>query len=74
MTQKEFIAFLQQLLGLVDIRNDCSIALAKNALQAMVTLALDTRKIDKTTETMMKSAVDDFDNLLKNRDEFINTK
>ncbi len=74
MTQKEFISFLQQLLGLVDIRNDCSIALAKNALQAMVTLALDTRKIDKTTETMMKSAVDDFDNLLKNRDEFINTK
>ncbi len=71
MTQKEFIEFLQKLLALVDVRNDCSIALAKNALQAMVTLALDTRKVDKTTETMMKSAVDDFDNLLQNREQFI---
>ena len=71
MTQKEFIEFLQKLLALVDVRNDCSIALAKNALQAMVTLSLDTRKVDKTTETMMKSAVDDFDNLLQNREQFI---
>ena len=74
MTQKEFIEFLQKLLALVDVRNDCSIALAKNALQAMVILALDTRKVDKTTETMMKSAVDDFDNLLQNREQFISGK
>lgn len=74
MTQKEFIAYLQQLLTLVKPGDACSEALARTALLSMVTLAMETGKVDRTTTTMMKNAVDDFDSLLKNRSEFIGTR
>ena len=74
MTQKEFIEFLQKVLTLVAPENTCSVALARTAVLSMVTLSMETGKIDKTTAAMMKSAVDDFDNLLKNREQFIGTK
>ena len=74
MTQKEFIEFLQKVLTLVEPENTCSVALARTAVLSMVTLSMETGKVDKTTATMMKSAVDDFDNLLKNREQFIGTK
>ena len=74
MTQKGFIAYLQQLLALIKPEDACSVALGRTALLAMVTLSMETGKVDKTTATMMKSAVDDFDNLLKNREQFISTK
>ena len=74
MTQKEFIEFLQKVLTLVEPENICSVALARTAVLSMVTLSMETGKVDKTTAAMMKSAVDDFDNLLKNREQFIGTK
>ena len=74
MTQKEFIEFLQKVLTLVEPEKTCSVALARTAVLSMVTLSMETGKVDKTTAAMMKSAVDDFDNLLKNREQFIGTK
>lgn len=74
MTQKEFIEFLQKLLALVKPEDTCSVALGRTALLSMVTLSMETGKVDRTTATMMKSAVDDFDNLLKNREQFISGK
>ena len=39
MTMENFLSFLQQLLTMVDSRNECSIALAKTALSAVFSLA-----------------------------------
>ena len=74
MTQKEFIGFLQNVLTLVNPAEACSVAVARTAVLSMVTLSMETGKVDKTTAAMMKSAVDDFDNLLQNREQFIGTK
>ena len=39
MTMEYFLSYLQQLLTMVDSRNECSIALAKTALSAVFSLA-----------------------------------
>ena len=39
MTMENFLSYLQQLLTMVDSRNECSIALAKTALSASFSLA-----------------------------------
>lgn len=39
MTMENFLSYLQQLLTMVDSRNECSIALAKTALSAVFSLA-----------------------------------
>lgn len=39
MTMENFLSYLQQLLTMVDSRNECSIALAKTALAAVFSLA-----------------------------------
>lgn len=39
MTMENFLSYLQQLLTMVDSRNECSIALAKTALSAGFSLA-----------------------------------
>lgn len=39
MTMENFLSYLQQLLTMVDSKNECSIALAKTALSAVFSLA-----------------------------------
>ena len=71
MTFDNFLSYLQQLLTMVDADNEYSVALAQNALSAIVYLARISGKADAITIHSMVDAEDQFRYLVSHRDEFI---
>ena len=70
MSLKNFIAYLQQLLSMIDPEDKYSIALAKNALAATIALAKASGKADPITLRTMTRAEDDFNYLVRNAKDF----
>lgn len=71
MTIDNFLSFLQQLLTMVDPKNECSIAIARNTLSGIITLASTSHKVEAITLRAMKMAEMEFDYLIENRNDFI---
>ncbi len=70
MSLSNFIAYLQQLLTMVNPRDEYSVDMAKKALEATVALAFMSRKADPITLRAMRHAVDKFSNLTKHAGDF----
>ncbi len=70
MTLNNFLSYLQQLLSMVDPRDDNSVALAKNALSSTVSLARESGKADFETIRVMEKAVEHFKYLVENAKDY----
>ena len=70
MSLKNFIAYLQQLLTMVDPRDAESIERAKAALNATVQFAVASHKVDGRTHRAMYEAIDQFDLLVQTASSF----
>ena len=70
MSLKSFLIYLQQLLTMVDSTNPYSVELAKSALRETFVLAKLSEMADGFTLRSMKNALDTFDQLVRNRDQF----
>lgn len=71
MTMENFLSYLQQLLTMIDSKNDCSIALAKSALSAVVSLAKTSRKADGIVLRAMMIAEREFEYLVEHKADFV---
>ena len=71
MTMENFLSYLQQLLTMVDSRNECSIALAKTALSAVFSLAKSSGKADGIVLRAMMIADREFDYLVEHKADFV---
>ena len=71
MTIDNFLSFLQQLLTMVDPKNECSIAIARNTLSGIISLASTSQKVEAITLRAMKRAEMELGFLIDNRDDFI---
>lgn len=70
MTMDNFLCYLQQLLTMVDSRNDCSISLAKTALLTILSLAKTSGKANGIVLKAMIIADRKFEYLVEHKDEF----
>ena len=70
MSLNNFIMYLQQLLTMVESKNEYSVALAKNALSATVSLAKISGKADSITLRTMNAAMARFDMLVESKKDF----
>ena len=70
MSLSNFIAYLQQLLTMVNPRDERTVDLAKEALQATVNLAFMSWKADPTTLRAMRHAVEKFSMLAMHANDF----
>ncbi len=70
MSLKNFIAYLQQLLSMIDPEDEYSIALGKNALSATIALARVSGKADPLTLRAMIRADAQFHDLARNAKDF----
>lgn len=73
MSLKNFIAYLQQLLTMIDPLNEYSVALAKNALSATIALAEVSGKADMPTRRAMRGAEAKFRYLAEHAQDFAGT-
>ena len=73
MSIKNFIAYLQQLLSMIDPDNDYSVALAKSALTATVALVEASGKVDGMTRRTMRAALHAFNSLAEHAEDFAGT-
>ncbi len=71
MSEQNFLSFLQQVLTMVNPADETSIELGKRALNAVIELALSSRKVSAPVVRMMYVAEGCFDHLIKNADHFI---
>jgi hypothetical protein len=71
MSEQNFLSFLQQVLTMVNPEDEASIALGKIALNAVIELALSSRKVSGPVVRMMYGAENCFDQLIKNAAHFI---
>ena len=71
MSMTGFIRYLQELLSMVNIRDDYSVALAKAALTSTVGLAIASKKVDPVTQHAMHRAVGLFEYLVENARDFV---
>ena len=70
MSLNSFLIYLQQLLTMTDSTNPYSVELAKSALRETSVLAKLSNMADGFTLRTMKNALDTFDQLVMNRDQF----
>lgn len=70
MSLKNFIAYLQQLLTMINPKDQYSIGLAKTALSATISLATASGKVDAVTRRAMNFAVNQFDYLVEHAKDF----
>lgn len=70
MSLRNFIAYLQQLLTMVDPKDEASYELARKALEATVELAFASGKADSVTLRAMRRAQDEFFYLVKSAEDF----
>lgn len=70
MSTERFIVLLQEILTMMDKKDMMSIAMAKNALSAIVALAFSSGKADAITLRVMRRAEEMFDHLAINADDF----
>ena len=70
MSLDNFLSYLQQLLTMVDSRNPYSVELAKAALRETFVLAKLSETADGFTLRTMSMALESFDHLALNRDQF----
>ena len=70
MSLNSFIAYLQQLLSMVNPDNDHLIVIAKEALSATIALAEASGKIDSVTRRTMDRAEYQFDYLIEHARDF----
>lgn len=71
MSMDNFLSYLQQLLTMVDSRNDCSIALAKTSLSAVFGLAKASGKADSIVLRAMMIAEREFEYLVEHKADFV---
>ena len=70
MSLNSFIAYLQQLLTMVNPKDKYSVALAKSALSSTIALAKASDKIDPLTARAMMAAENEFEYLVENAKDF----
>ena len=70
MSFDNFMSFLQQLLTMVDPRDEYSIALGKSILESTVALAHASGKVDRITFRTMDRAIHLFDALVRHAYEY----
>jgi len=70
MSFKNFIMYLQQILTMVDPKNEYSIALAKTALSSTISLAIASGKVDAPTIRLMRGAEEKFNYLVNHTKDF----
>lgn len=70
MSSRNFILYLQQLLTMLDPKNEYSIALAKNALTTTIALAEVSGKVDPKTLRAMHTAEKQFQELALHAKDF----
>ncbi len=70
MSLNNFLSYLQQLLSMIDPKNEYSVALAKGALSSTVALAIASGKIDGQTERVMRAANTMFEYLAENTKDY----
>lgn len=70
MSFKNFIMYLQQILTMVDPKNEYSIALAKTALSSTISLAVASGKVDAPTIRVMRGSEDKFIYLVNHTKDF----
>ena len=70
MTTSRFIAFLQEILTMVDLNDEYSVALAKNAILATIGLARASQKTDFMTGRIMRSVELHLEELLRQAADF----
>lgn len=70
MSFGNFMMFLQQLLTMVEKKDEYSIALARSILQSTIALAKASGKVDGMTLRTMMMTVNRFDNLVQHAEEF----
>ena len=70
MSLNNFIAYLQQLLTMVDPQDAESIERAEAALNATVRFAVASHKVDGRTHRVMIDAIDQFDMLVRTAPSF----
>lgn len=71
MSLKNFIAYLQQILSMIDPKDAYSVALGKSALSATIELAKASEKIDGLTYRSMIIAEEEFNNLVLNAKDYV---
>lgn len=71
MSYNNFLSYLQQLLTMVDPKNEYSVEYARMALTATITLANKSGKADLITLRVMDRACYCFDGLVEHRDSYI---
>ncbi len=70
MSLENYLSFLQQIITMTNPKDPASVALAKNALSAVTALAITSHKVDSLTWRIMDSAEDQFERLLRHKDDF----
>ena len=70
MSLNNFIAYLQQLLTMVDPQDADSIERARTALNATVQFAIASHKVDAITTRTMVGAIDAFGSLVRTASSF----
>ena len=71
MSLDSFVRLLQELLTMVDPRDELSIECAKTTLRMVFALALKSGKADPFTMRCMDRAILIFEDLVRHRDDFI---
>lgn len=70
MSLKNFIIYLQQLITMLDPKNEYSVALAKSALSSTIALVRASGKADALTVRAMVHAEDEFRYLVEHAKDF----
>jgi len=70
MSLKNFLMYLQQLITMVNPKDEYSIALAQAALSATISLAVASHKVDAPTNRAMMTAQIKFTYLAKHQKEY----
>ena len=71
MSMDNFLSYLQQLLTMVDSRDDYSISLAKTALTAVFGLAKSSGKADSIVLRAMMIAEREFEYIVEHKADFV---
>lgn len=70
MSLENFLSFLQQLITMTDPDDAASVALAENALTAVIALAHTSKTVDPLTARAMHKAHMRLNGFLRHKDEF----
>ena len=70
MSLKAFILYLQEILTMIDPKNEYSVALGKAALSSTIELARKSNKVDLETSRAMIRALNMFEYLAQNASDY----